>query len=105
MRYGIANPAGKVFGRWIKIEFVVQVLVIKLVLYNILDMLKVYNHTIGIQLLGCTIDGYDTIVTMQVGTLALVRKRKLVSKGYLETLANVIQCSKYFFCHPNYLAE
>ena len=74
MGYLLTNPSGNIFGRRITRKHIVQVLMVKLPFYHFLYMRKINYHTIFIQLLCLAIYGDNPIVTMQVFTLALIRK-------------------------------
>ena len=76
-------------------QHVVDKLMVEFVAYILFDMGEIGNHSGIIQLLGAAMYGYNPIVAVYAGTLALVVEFKAVSGGYFKSFAYVVHFIRY----------
>ena len=72
MGHVVANPARHVLGGGIEGETVVDAGVVEVGLDEVLDVVEVDDHALGIEFLGATEDGDDAVVAVKLRASALV---------------------------------
>ena len=86
----VTNPLGDVLCRGIDIHHIVEILVVKLIFDDTLDVSEISYHSILIECLGLAVNSNQPIVAVQVLTLALIRKHQIVRRRDAECFLDVI---------------
>ena len=94
--YLLCAPAGNVLGCGVEGQHLVQVLMVQQSLHPFPYQRKVHHHAIGIQLPCLAVEGYQPVVAVQFGALALIIKPQLVTCRYLYRFLYVIHVSVPF---------
>ena len=72
MRDLFTNPTGYILSSSIKRKHFIQILVIQLFFYSLLDMAKIHYHPIGIEFRRTAVDCDNPIVTMKIFTFTTI---------------------------------
>ena len=82
IRDRIDNPAGQILRRRVEVQYLVDVGMVYLSVYQAFDFGKVTHHAIAVKLFGPAIHIDLPVVTMQVLAFTLIVEIKLVTCGY-----------------------
>ena len=91
MGHVVTNPARHILGGGIEGEMVVDASVVKVGLDEVLDVMEVDNHTLGIEFLGAAEDGDDAVVAVELSASTLVRERKAMGVTDLDGFGYDVQ--------------
>ena len=70
----VADPPGDILCRGIDVQYFVDILVVKSLFYDFLDMREVRHHAVLVKLFCFAINHDDPVVAMQLFAFALVRQ-------------------------------
>ena len=87
----ITNPAGHVLCGGVEGETVVDAGVVKVGLDEVLDVVEVDDHALGIEFLGAAEDGDDAVVAVELSASTLVRERKAMGVTDLDGFGYDVQ--------------
>ena len=91
MGHVVANPAGHVLGGGVEGETVVDAGVVEVGLDEVLDVVEVDDHALGIEFLGAAEDGDDAVVAVELSASTLVRERKAMGVTDLDGFGYDVQ--------------
>lgn len=91
MGHVVANPAGHVLGGGVEGETVVDASVVEMGLDEVLDVMEVNDHALGIEFLGAAEDGDDAVVAVELCAGTLVGEREAMGVTDLDGFRDYVQ--------------
>ena len=82
VRDSVNNPFGQILSGRIEVQYLVDVGMVNLTVYQTLDLSKIAHHAIAVEFLTTAIHVDFPVVAMQVLALALIVEVKLMAGGY-----------------------
>ena len=83
-------PACHVLGSGVEWQYVIEVFVVELLLYVVLNNTEVHHHTVFVECPRLAHDRHFPVVSVQVFALATIAELQLVARTYLKSLFNKI---------------